>query len=383
VVLRGARDDAAAYDFAVGLPDPDLFPLTAWRSLVSRELTIGSALLRGYRAPGGSLPFREAVARHIGVARSVRAGADDVLATSGAQQAFDLIGRVLISPGDVVAVEEPGYPPVRSLFESLGAKVVGVEVDGEGIRVDRIPARARIVYTTPSHQFPTGVRSSLARRTALLEWAEARGGVIIEDDYDSEFRFEDRPVDPLQSLDRAGRVIYVGTFSKSLLPGLRIGFLVAPQSIMPALREARQLSDWHGDVVTQAALARLIDTGAFAAHVRRANRVYAIRRASILDTVSAELSGLVSIVPSVAGLHIAVEFASGSGLDGFRVRDAATADGVAVQALEAFAAVSADSTRGRTRPGLVLGFGLIPDQHIAAGVHRLARVIRRLAIARA
>ena len=230
---RPGGPNMQAYDFRVGVPDAELFPLETWRRLVSRELRRG---VGGYGDPSGHEGLREAIARHIGVSRSVRAGADDVLVTNGAQQALDLVGRVLIEPGACVAVEEPGYPPARLLFRSLGARVVGVPVDGEGLDVAAIPGAARLVYVTPSHQFPLGTPMSLARRAALLAWAERRNAVVIEDDYDSEFRFGDRPLEPLQSLDRAGRVIYVGSFSKTLLPMLRLGFLVAPASLGPALR---------------------------------------------------------------------------------------------------------------------------------------------------
>jgi GntR family transcriptional regulator/MocR family aminotransferase len=234
----------------------------------------------------------------------VRAGADDVLVTQGAQQAFDLIGRVLIDPGTIVAVEEPGYPPVRELFQSLGARVMGVPVDDEGLDLSALPRSARLVYVTPSHQFPLGVPMSLSRRAGLLAWAERRNAVVIEDDYDSEFRFEGRPLEPLQSLDRGGRVIYVGSFSKIMLPALRLGFMVAPASLQPALRNAKRLSDWHGDLPTQAALGRFIDQGLLARHVRKALRDYAARRAQILVGIERDFSHWLRLVPSAAGLHV-------------------------------------------------------------------------------
>ncbi|HEY4456751.1 MAG TPA: PLP-dependent aminotransferase family protein, partial [Pseudonocardiaceae bacterium] len=213
------------FNFSVGIPDPGLFPWETWRRLVSQVLRPATFRPHGYDDPAGNLELRAAIARYVGVSRSVRAAAEDVLITRGAQQALDLIARVLIEPGDVVAVEEPGYPPARALFHSLGARVVGVPVDEEGIAVRSIPRTARLVYTTPSHQFPLGTAMSMARRTALLAWAQRHDAVIIEDDYDSEFRFADRPLEPLQSLDRTGRVLYVGSFAKTLSPMLRLGFL--------------------------------------------------------------------------------------------------------------------------------------------------------------
>jgi GntR family transcriptional regulator / MocR family aminotransferase len=244
VMLPRAGEDPV-YDFRVGMPDPRLFPLETWRRLVARELKPAALRSAAYADPGGRPDLRAAIARYVGVSRSVRTGADDVLVTNGAQQGLDLIGRVLIEPGAMVAVEEPGYPPARAVFESHGARVVGVPVDSDGLDVTALPRSAALVYVTPSHQFPMGIPMSLARRTALLEWAERAGAVVVEDDYDSEFRFSDRPLEPLQSLDTAGRVVYVGSFSKTLLPGLRLGFLVPPASLRSALRAAKQLSDWR------------------------------------------------------------------------------------------------------------------------------------------
>ncbi|MEU7740977.1 PLP-dependent aminotransferase family protein [Nonomuraea sp. NPDC049158] len=344
------------YDFRVGVPDPRLFPMETWRRLVARELRTG---LAGYADPAGHEALRDAIARHIGISRSVRAGADDVLITNGAQQALDLIGRVLIDPGACVAVEEPGYPPARRLFRSLGARVAGVPVDGEGIDVTAIPNAARLVYVTPSHQFPLGTPMSLARRAALLAWAERRRGVIVEDDYDSEFRFGDRPLEPLQSLDRAGRVIYVGSFSKTLLPMLRLGFLVAPASLMPALRAARQLSDSHGELTTQAALARFIDEGLLARHIRKATREYAARHALVVDTLAGD--DRLRLVPSVAGLHLCARFSPG-----VSVRPEPR---LALERLDAYCGESP------AQQGLVLGYGAIQQAEIPEGLNILKEAL--------
>ncbi|MEZ5419731.1 MAG: PLP-dependent aminotransferase family protein [Vicinamibacterales bacterium] len=189
------------FDFGVGVPDYTRFPLTVWRRLVTRELRDSAQPMAAYADPAGHPALRAAIARHLGVSRAVHAAADDVVVTTGAQQAFDLIGRVLIDPGAGVAMEDPGYGRPRALFATLGARILPVPVDAEGLVVEAIPVRARLVYVTPSHQFPLGVTMSLRRRAALLDWAERRGGVVIEDDYDSEFRFGGRPLDPLQSLD--------------------------------------------------------------------------------------------------------------------------------------------------------------------------------------
>jgi GntR family transcriptional regulator/MocR family aminotransferase len=367
--------DRLAYDFAVGVPDPRLFPLVAWRRSVANELQPTSALLDGYGHPAGLPRLRAAIARHIGLSRAVRAGADDVVVTSGAQQAFDLVARVVVAPGDIVAVEEPGYPFARAAFEKLGATVVGVPVDSKGIVVGELPRRARLVYTTPSHQFPTGVRTSLGRRLDLLAWAAASNAVIIEDDYDSEFHYGTGSLDPLQSLDRAGRVVYIGTFSKTLLPTLRIGFLVAPASLVPALTRAKHLSDWHTDIVTQGALARLLEEGTFAAHVRKANHVYADRRNRIVDGVARELPRWLEVVPSVAGLHLFAQLRSHVPLRVPAVRDAAAAAGVGIQSIASFA-MRDDSEQAKR--GFVLGYGAIDAASIDQGLRRLAEVLTRL-----
>lgn len=359
------------HDFRVGTPDPGLFPFAAWRRLVADELRV-SALrsTAGYGDPAGHAGLREAVARYVGVSRSVRAGAEDVLVTQGAQQALDLVGRVLVEPGDHVAVEEPGYPAARLLFRSLGARVVGVPVDDEGLLVDALPDTARLVYVTPSHQFPLGMPMSPARRAALLAWASRRGAVIVEDDYDSEFRFGDRPLEPLQSLDRTGRVVYVGTFSKTLLPALRLGFLVAPASLRPALRAAKQLTDWQGDPVGQAALARFVDSGELSRHVRKATRVYGRRRHHIMAALRGELAEWLEPVPSAAGLHLSARLRPDAGVTVDAVLARAAAAGLAVQGLAAY------STAGRPRPGLVLGYGALATDRVPEGLGLLARCFR-------
>ncbi|MFI6504951.1 PLP-dependent aminotransferase family protein [Nonomuraea typhae] len=353
--LAPARE-RAVYDFSVGVPDVRLFPMASWRRLLGRELRVREP---GYIDPSGVGALKEAIARHAGISRSVRAGADDVIVTQGAQQALDLIGRVLIEPGGCVAVEEPGYPPARRLFRSLGARVVGVPVDEQGLDVAALPGSARLVYVTPSHQFPLGVPMSLARRTALLEWARHRNAVIIEDDYDSEFRFGERPLEPLQSLDGAGRVVYVGSFSKTLLPTLRLGFLIAPASLRTALHAAKQLTDWHGDPFAQAALARFIDEGLLARHIRKATREYAARHELVADL----LDDRFQTIPSAAGLHVCAR------LDpALKVRPAA---GLAVESLAGYCAGDAPQN------GVVLGYGAIARAAIPDGLRRLAASLYR------
>jgi GntR family transcriptional regulator/MocR family aminotransferase len=270
-----------------------------------------------------------------------------------------------------VAVEDPGYPPVRQLFETTGARVVPVPVDEHGLRVDLLPA-ARLVYVTPSHQFPLGGVLPLERRVALLEWASRHDAVIVEDDYDSEYRFGARPLDPLQRLDAEGRVVYVGTFSKTMLPALRLGFVVAPPAVLGAVRHAKRLSDWHNDVVTQRAMARLLDSGSFARHVRSATRVYEERHV-VLERAAAELLPGLELVPSAAGLHLALlEPADrpSPAFDGTGVAERAAVAGVAVQPVSRFRV-------GAGPDGVLLGFGGIPAVQIPDGLRTLAQAIGR------
>lgn len=360
------RAVAPRFNFSVGIPDTGLFPWETWRRLVSQVLRPASFRGYGYDEPAGNADLRAAIARYIGVSRSVRAAAEDVLITRGAQQALDLIGRVLVEPGDVVAVEEPGYPPARALFASLGARVIGVPVDAEGIAVPAIPRDTRLVYTTPSHQFPLGMSMSMARRTALLAWAEKHDAVIVEDDYDSEFRFADRPLEPLQSLDNTGRVIYVGSFSKTLLPMLRMGFLVAPASLRAALHAAKQFTDWHNELVGQIALARFIDDGLLARHVRKATREYGQRRTAIATILAADFAEWFEVAPSNAGLHLCATVRPQASIDVASVAVRAREAGIAVDELASY----------RGGPGLAFGYGGVSSADIPAGLARLAGVIR-------
>lgn len=365
---------AVPYDFGIGVPDPGLFPFDTWRRLESAELRAGANSPGRYADPAGHRGLREAVSRYVGVSRSVRCDPEDVLVTNGTQQALDLLGRVFLDPGDTVAVENPGYPPAAMLFAASGMRVAPVPVDDEGLVVEALPARARVVYVTPSHQFPTGVAMSLARRVALVEWAERHDALVVEDDYDSEFRFTSRPLEPLVNLDPSGRVCYVGSFSKTMLPALRLGFVVAPPSLRSALRAARQLSDGFSPVATQAALARFIEEGMLARHVRKASGVYARRHAAVLAALESVPS--VEVFPSAAGLHVSGRFPDARPGQGRAVVKAARRVGVGVESL-------ADSDRaGQTTgssavEGVAVGYGAVADDALDEGLRRLVRVLRR------
>jgi GntR family transcriptional regulator/MocR family aminotransferase len=354
------------YDFRTGIPDATLFPFDTWRRLVSAELRLRANGPGTYAAPAGHPALRAAIARSLGYGRSVAATADDVVVTNGTQHALDLIARVLLKPGDVVAVEEPGYPPARRVFAAAGARVTGVPVDEDGLVVSELPGSARLVYTTPSHQFPLGGAMSLDRRRELLDWARRRPVAIIEDDYDSEFRFAGRPLEPLYSLDTVGRVLYVGTFSKSMLPMVRTGFALLPPGLRDAVVAARQLSDGYGQVAVQAALARFIDEGQMARHVRRAGKAYGNRRSRILSELTAQPS--LQVLPSAAGLHATALLRNGTPADAARISAAAFEAGLAVEDVGRYGASSRIA-------GFVFGFGAIDPALLDEGLSIFTRLL--------
>jgi len=357
------RAASPRYDFGVGMPDGALFPYAEWRRAMSRQIR-ASRLTSQYADPAGHRGLRESIARHVAVSRGVRVEPDDVIVTNGAQQAFDLIARVLLGRGSTVALENPGYPMVRILMESMEANVVSIPVDDEGLVVDALPKNAALVYVTPSHQFPMGMPMSNERRIALLQWAERRNSVIIEDDYDSEFRFGGRPLETLQAADRNGRVIYAGSFSKSLLPALRLGFLIAPPSLRDPLRAAIHAANWFAQWPAQAALASYIEEGHLARHIRKMRRIYSERHALISGTLQKDFARWLVPIPAVTGMHLTATLRSRSRQHERDLAARAAAHGIGFDLLSTY-------WIGRPRPGLVLGYGNIATGDIAEGLRRL------------
>jgi len=353
------------FDFRTGVPDATLFPYDVWRKLLARELRAEPISSNLYGHPAGHRELRDAIARHIGVSRAVQCSGDDVTITNGTQQALDVIARVLLAPGDRVAVEDPGYPPPRRIFESHGARIVGVRVDEEGLVVEELPDNVRLVYLSPSHQFPLGVSMSLRRRVALLEWADRNNAAIVEDDYDSEFRFSGRPIEPLQVLDTIGRVIYVGTFSKTLLPAMRLGFVVAPQSIRDAIHAAKFITDWHSAMPLQAALARFINDGGFARHIRKMSAVYRVRHEKIASALSRDFANILELLPSTIGLNLTAIARNVEAKEMEGVLQRAASAGIALHELSQF------SMDREPRAGLVIGYGSIATARLDEGLSRL------------
>jgi GntR family transcriptional regulator/MocR family aminotransferase len=357
---------APRYSFQVGLPDPASFPFDTWRRLSGRVLRAMRTVPQLTFEPQGLAALREAVAQHVSFSRAVACGPDDIVITAGAQQAFDLLARVLTTPGrTTVVIENPGYPPLRAAFQAQGARIVPVPVDAEGLVVDRVPAQARVVCVTPSHQFPLGTVMSAQRRAALLTHCQQRAAVIIEDDYDGDFRFADRPLDALQTLDRTQSVFYVGTFSKCLSPDLRMGYIVAPPWATAALVAAKLVCDGQRSRMAQSTLALLIREGHLARHVRRMQRIYNRRRNLLLDALQSTCNQWLEALPSVAGLHVAARLRGGWDEESVIAR--ARIRGVGIGALRPYYV---------GRPGLrgiVLGYGTIDENTIVEGLNTLRR----------
>jgi GntR family transcriptional regulator / MocR family aminotransferase len=349
------------FDLRPGLPDPALFPVAAWRRRLAAAVTPGRSLL--YGDPAGDARLRRAVAAWVARSRSVVASKETVIVTCGAQHAIDLVARILLEPGDQVAVEDPGYAPVARLFEAQGAEVTGVPVDDQGLVVDELPPAARIVYVTPSHQYPLGMTMSMPRRRALLRWAAERNAAVIEDDYDTEFRYVDRPLEPIQRLDEHGRVVYVGSFSKTFSPAVRLGFAVLPEPLAQTVAALRQCSDWHPPAATQAAMAGFIADGLLEKHIRRCRLIYAERCRLLTDALSGPLAPYLTGLAANAGLHITAELRGGLRED--QVLQAAQRRGVAAFGMhDCFRAYPPSQ-------GLLLGFGAVTTADLPAAVREL------------
>jgi GntR family transcriptional regulator/MocR family aminotransferase len=358
-------DPAPLLDFRMGTPDIKAFPFEIWRRLYGRALRGLAKTTPRVENPQGRERLRVAISQHVSFTRAVACGPEDIVVTSGAQQAFDLLARVLVTPGrTTVAMENPGYPAARFALAAAGARLAPIPVDAEGMVVAKLPRQARVICVTPSHQFPLGCVLSTERRVALLEFARRQGAVIIEDDYDGEFRFGGRPLDALQTLDRDESVFYVGTFSKSLFPAIRVGFIVTPPWARDALVAARQSVEGPHSVVAQEALADFIAEGHLTRHVRKMRRVYAERRTALLE-------GLARIpwlepVPSVAGLHLAAF--TGPGIDADALEARAHEQGVGIRSIRSF-------YLGKPgRSGIGFGLGPISRQQIEAALPILRRL---------
>lgn len=356
--------------FRVSLPALEHFPHKAWARLVSRHARRMPIELMAYGEPAGHLPLRHAIADYLRTARAVACDASQILIVSGSQMALQLCARVLLVAGDSFGFEEPGYPGARNALGATGASLRTVAVDCDGLVVQsmgRDEQAARVVYVTPSHQYPLGVSMNLARRLKLLDWARRHRSWIIEDDYDSEYRYASRPLPALQGMEEAARVIYIGTFSKVLFPALRVGYLVAPASLVDSFIAHRNAFDLFSPTLYQLALTDFLSDGHFGRHVRRMRAIYQGRRDALVEAIRRRLDGILTIVNADAGMHLTAWLPAG-------IDDREVARYAAVRGISATALSSCYAGKP-SRPGLVLGFGSIAGKAIVPAVEKLARAI--------
>lgn len=364
-------DRAQLAPLRVSLPALDKFPVRLWSRLVTKHAKQLTIEQMAYGDPAGYVPLREAVADYLRTARAVRCDADQVLIVSGSQLALQITALSLLGPGSTVCIEEPGYPGAHAALTRGGARIVPVRVDDEGIDVDALAAKGRkvrAVYVTPSHQYPLGVSMTVSRRLALLEWARRTGAWIIEDDYDSEYRYASRPLGALQGIDTASRVIYIGTFSKVLFPSLRLGYLVVPHEWIDGFTRHRESIDLFSPVLEQAVLAEFLREGHFGRHLRRMRALYEKRRDALVRGLREHAGGLVPH-NSDAGLHVSAFLPDG-------VDDRAVVAEAARHGVEA-TALSTCYFGEQPRSGLVLGFGGASERRILAACRTLGEVLRR------
>jgi len=356
-----------ARPFRVGIPAVDRFPHDTWARIAARLRRQPAPELLIYGEPAGYRPLREAIAERLRSTRAVRCSPDDVVITSGAQQGFLLAAQLLLNPGEWAWVEEPGYPGIHAALTASGVRTAPIPVDGEGLDVTagrRLCSKARIACVTPSHQAALGVTMSLRRRLELLEWARHADAWVLEDDYNSEFRYTGHPLASLQGLDSDGRVIYVGTLSKVMFPALRLGYVVAPAGLADAFAKSKAVVDWHAPTQLQAEVAEFITQGHLERHIRRMRTLYQHRQEVLVSEANRALGELLRVQPSAAGLHVVGWLPSGA--DDRQVARTASRRGVSVTPLSAM-----HMGTGEHRPGLLLGYACYGDADIMQAVLRL------------
>ena len=357
--------------FRAYVPAVDLFPLNTWANIGARQARrLDAKLLQGCEADG-LLSLREVIAEYLNASRGVRCSSGQVIIVSGVIEALDVCTRLFLAPGDRVCVEDPGYPDAALLLESAGASVAYVPVNEEGLRVNKALLRgARMIYITPAHQAPLGVTMSLGRRLKLLDFAHRSGCLIFEDDYDSEYRYSGRPVPALQGLDQRGNVIFAGSFSKVLFPGLRLGYVVLPSDLVPAFRAVRSQSVRHAQLLDQLILRDFIDQGHFARHLRVMRHVYAERLDTLISEAKQRLSGVITVSSIEAGLQT-IGWLS-SEIDSLIAARTASERGLIVTSLHCY-------VRDVPVPnGIMLGFAAITPQEIRDGVQKLAAALESI-----
>lgn len=342
-------------------PDLNLFPIAIWRKMMLRGLRTAAPKLFDYSdESAGYGPLRDEIAAYVSRSRAVRCTAEQVVIVNGSAQGIDLCVRLLLEPGDEVAIENPGYHGAHRIFAGYGARLRPARVDENGIVIGDLGKKARLVYVTPSHQFPQGVAMSLARRLELIEWSRQHNAVLMEDDYDSEYRFSGPPLPSLQGLATGVAVIYIGTFSKVMFPSLRIGFVIAPKSLVARVQRAKWLADRQTPIPGQAALADFISEGHLERHIRRMRRIYGVRRDALVESLERHFGDRVQIRGDAAGMHLLVRF------EDERIAEKAAA--AKVQLVSSRACYLTEPPAGE----FILGFSSIGERSIREGIRRLA-----------
>ena len=365
-------------DFWVGRPAPDAFPLKAWSNLVRRRLARSGKAFAEYRDPAGFFELRQAISDHIGPTRGLTADPDQIIIVGGTQDGLNLISRLLIDSETPVVIEQPCYQGAAYLFESFGAELLPVPVDDSGIDVAQIPdVNQAVAYVTPSHQYPLGVTLSLERRLALLNWASARASYIIEDDYDSNFRFVGSPVTALKGLDRRDRVFYLGTFSKCMGPSLRLGYVVVPRVFVAPAKALKALMNNGQPWLEQAAMADFMMSGAYARHLRRLRQMYLSRRNATLAALERHF-GPIDVAGAESGMHFVWRLPDGLP-PAHEIEERALKVGVGVYTLDSGAAHRFGPHEAADRH-LVLGYAALAETEIDLGIARLAQCLGRPAV---
>jgi GntR family transcriptional regulator / MocR family aminotransferase len=355
------------YDFAYGRTDVATFPFEMWRRMLLRHSRTAPVRHFGYGEAVGALDLREAICAHVRRSRAVVCDPSEVIVVNGSQQALDLVARVLVERGDRVAIEDPHYNGTREVVRAAGAKLYPVPVDRDGLDPAKLPDQARLVFVTPSHQFPTGAILTLPRRLALLEWARRKNAVIVEDDNDGEFHYEGRPLESLQGLDTEGRIVYVGTFSRTVFPALRIGYLIVPKSLTPAFTAAKWINDLHSATLEQQTLAEFISTGMYERHLRRLRRRNTSRRKALLAAIETYLGDRVKVTGDGSGAHI-VLWPRRPIAENVLVANAASR-GVGVYG------ISRCYLTRSSRTGIMLGYSQMKEEEIRKGIQLLGEVL--------
>ena len=368
--------DPRHINFLYGAIAGEDFPALAWRKLYNRALTRRQHHLY-YGASEGDANLRDALQGYLLRARGLQCSAEQILIVHGTQQALELCARVLVDPGHYVVMEEPCYLMARRTFEAVGARICAIQVDEQGLVTAALPkTRCTLAYVTPSHQFPLGSVMSISRRQALLAWAQRHSSWIIEDDYDSEFRYGLRSVEPLQSLDARGCVIYIGTFSKALSPQLRLGYLVLPPSLVMPFRHAKQLADRHAPMLEQAVLAELIHNGTYERHLRRLKRENERRRGALIDAVSKYLGSCARVEGTDSGLHVVVWTIGIPRRAEQQLVARAKERGVGIWPVSPLYAEGLKFRKERCA-GFVLGYASLKKSDIDRGIRLLADTVKR------